>query len=185
MKELFTAIFEFFTVLLTFTSHKRNLRAVESIVHIYSAMKELVFGDDVPITQCAVFKAENGGRQIKPGSQLYLSCLYEEFRAPSESSMRYQRVHIDGDYMKILLEAMQTGSAYYKTDDLRPDSLARTMNELQNVVCMRVYYLYDKKGAIYYCIVGTDKPDTLASPGHKLDIEVTMTLIRHEVKKTV
>lgn len=185
MKELFTAIFEFFNTLLQFRFHKRNLRAVKAIVHIYTAMKDLVTCPESEICFFAVYKAENGGKLIKPGSQLYLTCLYEEYHTPSESSMIYQRVHMDGEYIRFLLQAMQKSPVYLSIQSLPTDSLMYRMCEVQGLADAVIYYLYDRKGAIYYCVIGSDKQGILKEPATSLAIDVAIARIKKEIKPTV
>lgn len=183
--KFFTAIVNFLHALFRFGTHKRNVRAVKAIVQIYTSMKELVGDESLLVCHCAVFKAENGGKNIKPGSQLYLTCLYEEFRPPSQSSMIYQRVHMDGEYMKILLQAMQGSPVYCATGALSPDCLPFKMNDVQGLTHIQVHYIYDRKGAIYYCVVGTGKGDVLKQSRISLAIETAISQIRKEIKTTV
>lgn len=177
------------TFLLDAITHKRNLSNVESIVQIYRIMKAVVNEEDDdpnPIHQFLILKAENGGKAIRPGSQLYLSLLYEDYRSPVGSSMRYQRVHIDGDLMTSLLDSMKNNTVKSLVGDLKDTSLLRMMCEVECSKYMELHYLYDKKECIYFALITTvTEGETFKRPTTRMNIETAVSKIRNLIKKAV
>lgn len=168
---------------------KRNLRGVESLAQIYNAMKNVVSledEEDCPVFQFLILKAADSGKAIQPGSQLFLTCMYEDYRYPVASAMRYQKVHVDGSFVDILLQTMRQGSIRFKTDELKQDSLLRMMNEVEDIKYSEMYHLYDRKETVYFCMISTVKDDEgFRDARIRLAIEQALSTIKTRIKRAV
>lgn len=168
-------------------AHKRNLQSIQSIVDIYSNMKDVVSanGGIGPVYNFVVMKAENGGKRIKPGSQLYLSTLYEDYKPPVNSFLCYQRVHIDGAFMETLLQCMQKQQLPldFKTMD---DCLIKRICEVDKITYAEIHYLYDKAECVYFCMVTTTQiNERFRSGKDRLAIDLAVGNIKAKIKKAV
>lgn len=170
---------------------KRNLQGVAAISRIYTAMKNVVYENldpniQSPVFQFLILKTENGGKIIRPGAQLFLSCLYEDYRDPVGSAIRYQRAHIDGESLEYIFSSMRREMVSYRTKDLKENSLLKLMNEVEDITYTQMYYLYDGRDAVYFCTIsGMGEEDVFQNPAVRANIRTSVDIIKANIKRTV
>lgn len=157
---------------------KRKISSeITKVVKIYDLMNHVLTESDVE--RFVIFKAHNGGGIIKIGSDLYASCVYEDYRSPFKSIKDvYQNVSLDKEYVKTLLEIINNKSTTIITSE-QPDSLLKTIYEASGVKKAKLFFLHQDKKYAYYCSVATSNENAdFESAKARLTIDLTVDKIK-------
>jgi hypothetical protein len=155
---------------------------IVKVVGIYDNMNQVI--NNTAVERCLVIKAENGGGEIKPGSHLYASIVYEDFRGPLRTvKHKYQRVACDGEHMKLLMAMYVQGSARAFVETM-PDSFLKDVYKAERIHYVEFYYLHHDKEAFYYCSMVTTKGgETFSDERFRTEIALAVNNIRNLFKK--
>lgn len=182
VSEIAEAVGEIFSFLKIFTLRRRRAQdQIKKVVEIYDIMNGIIHDTDVE--RILVFKGHNGGGLIKPGSELYSSCIYEEFVQPFKSVKTiYQNLPLDKEYVKILLDICSNKEVKIRTENL-PDCFLKNIYLSENVKESHLYYLYQDKKSVYYCSLATSKDvNNLNTPAQVVAKTIGIKRIREIMK---
>lgn len=146
-------------------------RQIQKVINIYDTINRII--DETAVERFLIFKAHNGGGVIKPTGELYVSALYEGYCCHFHSvKSKYQKIEIDQEYARMLLELMQKGNLHFKTDKMR-EGLLKGVYKSEGVQEVRLYYLGQTKKFIFYCSAATSKNwDFTTEEKASLDISI-------------
>jgi hypothetical protein len=151
---------------------------IQKVVNIYDAMHDIL--DTTSTQRVMIFKAHNGGGIIKPSGELYSSCLYEDYIDPFHSQKaKYQKIELDGIYLKMLLETMQDGYVHLKTSEMK-DGLLKGIYQSEGVTESRIYYLGRTKKYVFYCSLANSK-EWLMDQAEKSKLDMGVSKIKQNI----
>lgn len=135
------------------------------------------------VKRALIFEAHNSGKDIKPGSKLFISCLDEYVLQPFKGIKSiYQNYPVDVSYVKMLRNIMdnEVYGVFVKTMN---NELLKNIYESQDVKYSLVIYIHHKKGSqIWYASFSTDKEidsyDKLEVAYIKRNVEEIKKIIR-------
>lgn len=150
---------------------------LEKVKQIYEEMIKIV--ETTGVERFFILKAENGGGVVKPGVHLYGSVIYEMYRTPVQSHIRdYQRILLDSEYIRILVEAMQNPSVDIQPEKL-PPCILKQIYAAEDIHFCRIFYLGSTKKAVYYCSLATTDPqEFFQDPKDQLAISLAINKIK-------
>jgi len=182
MNDIVSIIKDLVIILKHFITGKRAKLQLEKVKNIYEEMTKIV--EETGVERFLVLKAENGGGTVKPGVHLYASVIYEMYRHPIRSNIRnYQRVLIDADYLKALVEAINNGYINIDVSNLSQDSILGQIYSAEGIKYSRLYFLGATKKAVYYCSIATTDPsETFTDPVDRLAITLAIGKIKALLK---
>jgi len=121
----------------------KSKEAFTDISLIYEAMQDIIA--NTSINRVLILSTHNDGQEIKPGTKLYGSVLYETVTTPFTSvKANYQNIPLDAAYVQILVELMTSGYVVTVTDTMQKGVL-KDLYEKEGVKFSKVYYLTDNK----------------------------------------
>jgi hypothetical protein len=121
--EFLLKIAEYIITRITF---KTTQDSIERIITIYDSMKALLH--EALIHRCVIFKVENGGGKIKPGVNIYMSAIHEDYDPRFVKAIKFdiQRIQLDKQYLNVLANLLANGYADIFTDKLEDGSILKT-----------------------------------------------------------
>jgi hypothetical protein len=171
------AVTEVFKFLNNFFSNPK--KQIEKVITIYDTINTII--DETSVERFLIFKAHNGGGIIKPSGELYVSALYEGYCCAFHASKwRYQKVEIDEEYARMLLEIIQKGNIHLKTEDMK-DCLLKGIYINDKVKESKLYFLGQTKKHIFYCSAATSK-DWLLDQQEKTKLDLAVGKIKQNIK---
>jgi len=119
----------------------KSKEAFLDISLIYEAMHDIVA--NTTINRVLILATHNGGHEIKPGTKLYGSVLYETVAQPFVSvKASYQNIPLDAAYVQVLVELLTNGSVGTVTDTM-PKGVLKDLYEREGVKFSKLFYLAD------------------------------------------
>ena len=126
---------------------------LDKIVNIYDALNTLTSNPNVH--RAVVIKIENSGGLINSSTPLYSSVLQEEYKFPVKSiKQNFQRVLVDQQYIKIIIDAVKNKYTKIQIDRLS-DSLLKYIYKADNIQYSEVHFLKANKKAVYFLSIAT------------------------------
>lgn len=155
---------------------------IGKISNIYQIMDDTI--RNTKFNRFLVLKSENGGGIPKLGNHLYASVILERTDSPLESVIeRYQRLKVDGEYSKMLVDIYSKGKIEHITSDLPEGTLLRRIYDSEGVLKSLVFHLHTTKTAMFYCSIATTEKD--CSDSDELLAETAADRISEIFKQTV
>jgi len=162
-----------------FVSSSFTRKQIKKIVEIYEVMNSVL--NSTQIQRILIFKVHNGGNFIRPSSGMYVSVIYEDYRSPFSSvKEKYQKIPIDREYAKMLLEVMENKKCTFETDKLR-DGLLKDIYIADGVKKSVISLLKEEKKAIYFCSMATSQIGEFTMK-EKLDIDIAINKIKNNLR---
>lgn len=179
MWDAITEIFKVFGLLL---KRRKSGDQILKVIDIYDAMNNVLRETDVQ--RFLVLKAHNGGGTIKPGSELYVSVVYECYQTPFRSvKNEYQRLLVDAEYIKMLSEIYINRKMAIDTLTM-PNGLLKDLYEKEQVSHAEVYFLHQSKKEFYFLSVATAKDaNRLKTHEQQAAIMVAVNKIRNTLNQ--
>jgi hypothetical protein len=172
-----TELLKFFNTLLKLRVSPE--KQIQKVVSIYDTMNMVL--RETSVERFLIFKAHNGGGIIKPTGELYVSTLYEEFTEPFYAvKWKYQKLEVDKEYVKMLLNLIQDKVLQCKTSDLK-DSMLKGLYENDGVVESKIYYLGQDKKAVYFCSCSTST-EWNPTQAENSTLDVAISTIKQNIK---
>lgn len=141
---------------------------------LYSVLQEILgLGTDRVI----VFKGHNGGGLPRPGTPFYVTAVHWLMGASGVSRPQlFRNLPPDLEYVKMLVDVKNEGSALYATEDMAPCQLRR-IYEAEGVNSSLVVFLGLKDREMYYMSVALQ--DGKISDTVRTEIELRANLVRN------
>lgn len=171
-------VFKFLNSLIGATSIKKQ---IEKVNNIYDAMHRAIA--ESIAQRFLIMRAHNGGGVIKPTGDLYASVLYQDYVKPfHDVKADYQKLPVDKEYTKMLLDIMQNKKLYYPVSEM-PESLLKNIYKKEGVQHVFLYYLGQDRKNIYFCSIGTSKSLlTWRNTKDELLFDLIVNIIRQNIK---
>ena len=133
----------------------KSKKAMEDIAKIYDCMQDII--DNTPINRVLVLATHNDGSEIKPGTKLFTSVLYEKLNGNFKSVKgEYQNIPLDAEYLNMLVELLNKERVVMHVPTAK-DGLLKSIYEKEGVKYSKVIYLADsKRKKIWYLSCATD-----------------------------
>jgi len=155
----------------------KNLTDVSEILKM---MRDIV--DSTRIERFIVFKGSNGGGVPKPGSEFYVTAIYEEHKDKEKHvKEKYTKISVDGHYIEMLTNIHKNGKCLLKVSEM-PDCFLKRIYTAEDIAYSELYYLVNNKNEILFCSLVTSQPEINDSKA-KLEIELTIDKMRQIFKK--
>lgn len=152
------------------------------IADAYDLMNRLI--DSSSVKRVLILKAENGGGIPRIGSDLHASVVMEETRPPFKPVKdKYQRIGLDHEYLKMLVNVYSNKCVKIKVDEL-PNSLLKNIYLSEGVKYAEIHHLFDTKSTFYYCSLATNEDNDLSSSKDNLEIILTIDKIKEIFKQS-
>jgi hypothetical protein len=160
-------------------------KSLVTLNDIYSKCMKPVL-ENTPIDQFLILKAENGGGNIVPGTILYLSAIYEDYRPPFKSSIeKINRSRTDKTSIEIISALCSQGSAKVITNQLPTNSKFRDLYVSEHIVQSELYFLAQRKDKIFYASLATTKTEPLNTAQVRNEISISIDHLREIFKKSI
>lgn len=175
--ELFAGIFKFLNWIFG-PSHGKQ---VKKVVAIYDAMAKIL--DETSVQRILILKIHNGGAIIKSSGEIYVSVLYEDYDIPFHAiKATYQKVEVDREYAKMILELIQKKKINYKVEDM-PKSYLKDTYISSGVESAILHYIGQDKRTIYFTsCVTSEKGDWMSDPRQYVPLETYLNIIKQNIK---
>lgn len=149
-------------------------KELQKVVAIYDNMHRLVNSTDV--SRFLIHKIHNGGGLIKPTSELFLTALYEDYRAPFKSNKQdFVKVPLSQSTVRILVNAYTNNYHKVITHELNENGYLKNQYEKEGVALSEIHFLYADQNTFYFASIGTEslaKDLTTAKERSEIDIVI-------------
>lgn len=150
--------------------------------YINTALNDIL--ENTSAKQVLVMETHNGGKQIRPTSKIFSSCLYERFTKPYRPvKADLQNTLMSEARINLVLKAVEEGYAAYEASEVGDAGLSAIMKgqpTKHSVKC----YIYDiGLTKIFYMICSTDENETTFSDSDLFIIKKNCRIIGKVLKK--
>lgn len=135
--------------------------AILKVEEIYSkCMKPIL--DNTPAERCAIIAVENGGQMLMPGSPIYVSVVYNDYRKPLESVVdKYQRLQCDKDYIEMLSVAMREGYVNFRTEKIPDTAMIKPLLVDHKIKYTEIHFIAQTEKKMYMLSIVTTQDGDL------------------------
>lgn len=150
------AIAEIFKVFGLLLKRKKSGKKLTQIVDIYDGMISILSETDIQLT--VVITAHNGGGELKPGSTIYKSAVYELYRDPFKSvKAEWQKIELDIEYTRLLKKVYADKKVCLNVDTDLPDGVLKTLLQKENAVYVELHFIHETKEEFHFFMIATAK----------------------------
>jgi hypothetical protein len=160
----------------------KSKKSLSDIAGVYDAMQDMLY--NTSIKRVLVLSTHNDGLEIKPGSKLYTSVLYELVQEPFLSmKLKYQNIPLDAAYVQMLVQVLANGKVAANVANMKP-GLLKDIYQIEGVGYSEIYYLADsKRKKIWYMSIASEQDISNFTPGENLTISTRVDQIQKLMKR--
>lgn len=124
------------------------IESMRSIAHVYASMEALK--ESGHISRVFLLEISDGGSKPMVGNRMYAKSVemkMDDFSDRERLLSRYERVKLDEQYIRMVIEAQVTGDAYVFDVEKHKDCLLKSFYIDEYVKYSEIYHIHtDKKG---------------------------------------
>lgn len=155
-------------------------KQIKKVVAIFDTMHRIL--EETPVERFLVLKAHNGGGIIKPSGDLYVTVLYEDYTHPFSSiKADYQRVEVDKEYAKMLLDLLSSKKIVLQTEELE-NGLLKTVYQNYGIKEGIIHYLGQDKKSVYFSSAGSSKEKGWLQGADDTQLDLLVNIIKQNIK---
>ena len=161
--------------------HERRKAAPERAIRdhgdVYDILAPLCY--KLRARRVVVVKTHNGGGIPSAKTPLYSTALYE-VAGEGTRPLKYdwQGQPVDGDYVRVLNELLESGSASIAVDALAPGATLRALYEVAAIESVEKHYLCHDTLGLYYLSLQWDERGYEPSPADVVAIRAAIPRIK-------
>lgn len=163
-------------------SEKSITATYEKVISIYQAMNSVL--QETSIDRFLILKTTNGGGKPVVGRPIYASVIYEDYNSPFKTvKEKYQHLHVDKEYIQMLIESESKGVCKMVVDEMPEESLLKKIYKAEGVEYSEVYYIHQNSKEYWYCSVSTGKKLDHLPSKDALTVQLSLSKIRNIFRK--
>lgn len=160
-------------------------KSLLALTEIYSKCMKPVL-ENTPVERFMILKAENGGGNIVPGTILYITAIYEDYRPPFKKGLhKIDRWRADRVSIEMISAVCSQGSVSVIVDEMEDDNKSYDFYVSEKIAQSEVYFLAQRKDKIFYCSLSTSTKVNLDTPEIRNEIAMSLDRLREIFKKSI